>query len=263
MGYTSVSATYRLQSEGHWPAQIHDTKAAIRWTRANAERIGVDADKIAVAGYSAGGMLALMAAGTNPMMDGAPAGVKIIGTAGERERLRQLGERIEERLNDAGLEDLEAQVEITVTEEGLRIELLESMQGEPFFASGSPRLQEKARSVLEVVSGELARSTYEVVLEGHTDAATYQTPGYTNWELSGDRANAARRVLERGGVRPEKVLSVRGFADRELRVPADPLHPANRRISILLPFRSVSAPDAEPEVAAEAVTEAATDLSEH
>jgi acetyl esterase/lipase len=64
-GYTSVSANYRLQSEGLWPAQIHDTKAAIRWTRANAEKIGVDANRIVIAGYSAGGMLALMAAGTN------------------------------------------------------------------------------------------------------------------------------------------------------------------------------------------------------
>jgi acetyl esterase/lipase len=79
LGYTSVSANYRLQSEGSWPAQIHDTKAAIRWTRANADRIGIDADKIAVAGYSAGGMLALMAAGTNGMEefegDGGTAGV--------------------------------------------------------------------------------------------------------------------------------------------------------------------------------------------
>ena len=64
-GYTSVSANYRLQSQASWPAQIHDVKAALRWTRANAARIGVDADKIVVAGYSAGGMLALMAAGTN------------------------------------------------------------------------------------------------------------------------------------------------------------------------------------------------------
>jgi acetyl esterase/lipase len=69
MGYTSVSATYRLQSQASWPAQIHDTKAAIRWTRANAKRLGIDADKIAVAGYSAGGMLALMAAGTNGMKE--------------------------------------------------------------------------------------------------------------------------------------------------------------------------------------------------
>ena len=64
-GYTSISANYRLTSQALWPAQIHDTKAAIRWTRANANRLGVDADRIAVAGYSAGGLLALMAAGTN------------------------------------------------------------------------------------------------------------------------------------------------------------------------------------------------------
>jgi acetyl esterase/lipase len=64
-GYTNVSANYRLQSQGLWPAQLHDVKAAIRWTRANAARLGVESNRIAVAGYSAGGMLALMAAGTN------------------------------------------------------------------------------------------------------------------------------------------------------------------------------------------------------
>lgn len=71
-GYTNISANYRLQSQGLWPAQIHDVKAAIRWTRANAGRLGVEANRIAVAGYSAGGMLALMAAGTNdkPEFDG-------------------------------------------------------------------------------------------------------------------------------------------------------------------------------------------------
>ena len=78
-GYTSISANYRLQQEGPWPAQIHDTKAAIRWTRANAGRLGIDANRIVVAGYSAGGMLALMAAGTNGRKefegDGGNAGV--------------------------------------------------------------------------------------------------------------------------------------------------------------------------------------------
>lgn len=69
LGYTNISANYRLQSEGLWPAQIHDTKAAIRWTRANADRLGIDADKIAVAGYSAGGMLSLMAAASNGNAD--------------------------------------------------------------------------------------------------------------------------------------------------------------------------------------------------
>jgi acetyl esterase/lipase len=65
LGYTNISANYRLQSQGLWPAQIHDTKAAIRWVRANAAKIGIDADKIAIAGYSAGGMLSLLSAGTN------------------------------------------------------------------------------------------------------------------------------------------------------------------------------------------------------
>jgi acetyl esterase/lipase len=69
LGYTNVSANYRLQGQGLWPAQIHDTKAAIRWVRANAAKIGIDADKIAIAGYSAGGMLSLLAAGTNGMAE--------------------------------------------------------------------------------------------------------------------------------------------------------------------------------------------------
>jgi acetyl esterase/lipase len=65
LGYTNVSANYRLTGQGLWPAQIHDTKAAIRWVRANADKIGIDADKIAIAGYSAGGLLSLLSAGTN------------------------------------------------------------------------------------------------------------------------------------------------------------------------------------------------------
>jgi acetyl esterase/lipase len=69
LGYTGVSANYRLSTQGLWPSQIHDTKAAIRWVRANADKIGIDADKIAVAGYSAGGMLSLLAAGTNGMAE--------------------------------------------------------------------------------------------------------------------------------------------------------------------------------------------------
>ena len=78
-GYTSISANYRLQTQGSWPAQIHDVKAAIRWTRANAARLGVEPNRIVVAGYSAGGMLSLLAAGTNGRKefegDGGTAGV--------------------------------------------------------------------------------------------------------------------------------------------------------------------------------------------
>src|SRR5215813_1471577 len=69
LGYTNISSNYRLQGQALWPAQIHDTKAAIRWVRANAAKIGIDADKIAIAGYSAGGMLSLLAAGTSGMAE--------------------------------------------------------------------------------------------------------------------------------------------------------------------------------------------------
>src|SRR5262245_19568091 len=69
LGYTNVSANYRLTSQGLWPAQIHDTKAAIRWVRANAAKIGIDPERIAVAGYSAGGLLSLLAAGTDGMAE--------------------------------------------------------------------------------------------------------------------------------------------------------------------------------------------------
>ena len=69
LGYTNVPANYRLTGQGLWPAQIHDTKAAIRWVRANADKIGIDADKIAIAGYSAGGLLSLLAAGTNGLAE--------------------------------------------------------------------------------------------------------------------------------------------------------------------------------------------------
>lgn len=78
-GYVSVASQYRLTGQARWPAQIEDTKAAIRWTRANADRLGIDADKIAIAGYSAGGFLALFAAGTADRSefegDGGNAGV--------------------------------------------------------------------------------------------------------------------------------------------------------------------------------------------
>jgi len=84
-GYTNISANYRLQTQGSWPAQIHDVKAAIRWTRANAARLGIEPNRIVVAGYSAGGMLSLMAAGTNGKKefegDGGNAGVSSDVTA--------------------------------------------------------------------------------------------------------------------------------------------------------------------------------------
>src|SRR5262249_39817966 len=84
-------------------------------------------------------------------------------------------------------------------------------------------------------------------IEGHTDSAPYRG-SYSNWELSADRANAARRVLEAAGLGADRIRSVTGLADRQLRNPANPLDPTNRRISVFLPFVTPPSPPTPPSV---------------
>ena len=79
-------------------------------------------------------------------------------------------------------------------------------------------------------------NAYDLVIEGHTDAASYGTPSYTNWELSVDRANAARRILLESGLAPTRIREVRGHADRSPLIADDPLDPTNRRVTILIPY---------------------------
>jgi chemotaxis protein MotB len=134
----------------------------------------------------------------------------------------QLREAIQSIPKFAALGD---RLQIRVTEEGLLIELLET-NNESFFGSGSADLSPDTVSLLEVIGHELSVLTNKVAVEGHTDSRPYAAAhGYTNWELSADRANAARRAMQRG---------VRGYADRRLRYPEDPLDPRNRRISIVV-----------------------------
>jgi chemotaxis protein MotB len=98
-------------------------------------------------------------------------------------------------------------------------------------------LKEPAARLLRLMAPELDQLGNDLILEGHTDAVPFGTPAYSNWDLSTDRAHAARRALETSGLRPAKILEVRGYADRSLRVPDDPYDPRNRRVSMLLPFR--------------------------
>jgi chemotaxis protein MotB len=90
--------------------------------------------------------------------------------------------------------------------------------------------------LLEVIAAELGKLSNRVAVEGHTDSAPYGAHNgqYTNWELSADRANAARRVLVSTGMQPAQVEAVRGYADTRLRTPETPLDPSNRRISIIV-----------------------------
>ena len=128
-------------------------------------------------------------------------------------------------------------IQVSVTTEGLRIDLLETEQG-MFFVTGSPTPTAAGERLLAALAAELARIGNCIVIEGHTDATPYRNAapasGYSNWELSADRANAARRLLHAHGVLPGQVVEVRGFADRQLMRPAEPNDPRNRRISIVV-----------------------------
>jgi chemotaxis protein MotB len=153
----------------------------------------------------------------------------------DRQNVEKLKERIQKAIqNQKGLEKLAKQIEITITPEGLRIELIEDKSG-TFFQSGSAKLSETGQELLGMLAGQLKPLPNHLLLEGHTDAQPYSTDnGYTNWELSADRANSARRLLQQDGVGKSQISQVRGYADQMLRVKNDPLDPTNRRISLIV-----------------------------
>lgn len=154
-----------------------------------------------------------------------------------RQRLQKTAERIEEEIAKAvGLKGLEKQVDVQVTGEGLRIELQDS-DNSMFFDSGSARVHPEGERVLALIATELDRLARPVVVEGHTDSRPYGgAADYSNWDLSADRANAARRVMESGGLSPALISAVRGFADRRPRILNDPMDARNRRVSIVVPL---------------------------
>jgi chemotaxis protein MotB len=142
----------------------------------------------------------------------------------------QLREAIQSIPKFAALGD---RLQIHVTEEGLLIELLET-NNESFFDTGSAHLREDTVALLQVIGKELSALSNKVAIEGHTDSRPYSAPhGYGNWELSVDRANAARRVMQ-PALKPTQMEAVRGYADQHLRYPDNPLDPRNRRISIVV-----------------------------
>ncbi|MGB6132938.1 MAG: flagellar motor protein MotB [Acidobacteriaceae bacterium] len=154
-----------------------------------------------------------------------------------------LKKKIEEsirKMND--LKALQNQIQITITPEGLRIELLETKDG-TFFNTGSATLNANGKELLVMLAGQLGGLPNRVAIEGHTDAQPYSMPGgYGNWELSSDRANAARRVMQDSGLRKDQVSEVRGYADQKLRVPSNPLDPSNRRISLIVQYLTAESP---------------------
>ena len=141
------------------------------------------------------------------------------------------------------LNKMGGQIEMTITSEGLRIELLESAKG-AFFDSGNPELNDSGKETLIALAKQLGGVPNRISIEGHTDSKPLQRHGgeYGNWELSVDRANAARRLMQESGLRVDQVTQVRGYADQKLRKPDVPEDPSNRRISILVQY-----PEAPPQ----------------
>jgi chemotaxis protein MotB len=164
-----------------------------------------------------------------------------------KENMAQLKEKLQKTIQNINdLDKLKKNIEMTVTAEGLRIELLESDKG-TFFDSGSAKLNQSGQELLTLLAAELEKVPNHVSIEGHTDAKPYTgKSSYSNWELSADRANAARRLMQQPeGLRPDQVTQVRGFADQRLRNVKDPLDPANRRISIIVQYINSTPDEAE------------------
>ena len=199
--------------------------------------------KAAVAGYFRDPGVFETTRGSGVLPGGAEglreSGVTPVNAPDNVQKAREVLERAAENLRQAlqkvpVLKALEDRIEITVTAEGLRIELLENDKNS-FFAVGSAQLLPETIELLGVIAKELSTLGNTIALEGHTDSRAYTSPnGYSNWELSTDRANAARRTMETHGLRARQIDAVRGFADTRPRYPDDSLDPRNRRISIVV-----------------------------
>ncbi len=151
------------------------------------------------------------------------------------DRMKRLARHIEDGLRQLPeFESIRDNIDIEMVDEGLRIELLEDTSG-MFFELGSAVPNAKGRSLLSQLGSDMSLLPNHIVIDGHTDSRPYSGGSrYTNWELSADRANAARRLLVDGGLKPMQISEVRGLADRQLRVPADPSSPTNRRVTITM-----------------------------
>ncbi|HEY1256797.1 MAG TPA: flagellar motor protein MotB [Terracidiphilus sp.] len=160
------------------------------------------------------------------------------------DQLEQLKQKLEEEIKARkDLQKLSKQIEITITPEGLRIELIEGKDG-TFYELGSAKLSVPGQELLALLGKELKTLPNSLLIEGHTDATPYSSDsGYSNWDLSADRANAARKLLQQDGVRVNQVSQVRGYADQMLRVKNNPTDPSNRRISILVKNVDETVPD--------------------
>ncbi len=161
-----------------------------------------------------------------------------IETLADQLELRQMEELFqdlkEEIARNETLREFRDQLLIDITDEGLRIQIVDRSQ-RPMFDSGSAQLKDYSQDILYQLAKPLSTVSNKLSITGHTDATPYVSrPGYTNWELSADRANAARRALVTGGVRGQQIARVVGLSDSLMIDEGNPYAPVNRRISIIV-----------------------------
>jgi chemotaxis protein MotB len=159
----------------------------------------------------------------------------------DRKNLSKLKDKLQQAMKETPkFEMMKDNVQMTVTGEGLRIELIENEKG-MFFESGQAKPTDRAKDLLVELAKQLGQMPNTILIEGHTDAKPFgDNQEYTNWELSVDRANAARKLMQNSGLKPNQVVEIRGYADQELRVPDKPEDPSNRRISIIIRYTDAS-----------------------
>ncbi len=154
-------------------------------------------------------------------------------------RVEEIGSQLQKKFENMMTEKPElkkilSSIKIEMTKDGLRIELIETTES-LFFEVGSAKIRPEALNVLKQLAVEIGKLPNYVEIEGHTDSRSYNTKtGYNNWDLSSDRALAARRVLDMNGLWDGQIIRVTGFADKKLRNPNNPFDASNRRISILV-----------------------------
>lgn len=159
----------------------------------------------------------------------------------EKKKLEEMAKDIQSQLEkDQEFQQIMNQIQVQIVDEGLLIELLESFQ-DGFFEVGTSQLNQKALHLLMKIGTELSKLPNKVVVEGHTDSRPFPNngSGYTNFDLSADRANSARRALFLGGLPETSILQVRGNADTQLKNPQDPNDVVNRRISIIVKYKDI------------------------
>jgi chemotaxis protein MotB len=196
----------------------------VLWLMGSSEKV-----KKAVAGYFNDPK------GTANLLGTTMSGEGISVSAKAADNMKKLKEKLEEEIaQKSELKKLSKQIEITMTAEGLRVEMIEDKEG-TFYQSGSAKLSDSGQQLIALLATELKTLPNALLIEGHTDSTQYSNDAnYSNWELSADRANSARRLLQQHGVRSDQVTQVRGYADQLPRDKVSPSDPSNRRVSILV-----------------------------